>query len=168
MQASQVQQFAEYNHWMNTRIMEVCSGLTDNERKQDRGAFFKSIHGTLEHILIGDRLWLGRFKGEPYDIKSLDQRLYEDFNELYQQRDVSDRDIIDWAKELNDEVLAEPFKFTTFVNPSSYQCSLWSAVTHFFNHQTHHRGQLTTLLSQLNVDVGVTDYLFLPGLLEDI
>ena len=162
MRGTQARILAEYNRWMNDRLYAACAELSDNERKQDRQAFFASIHGTLNHLLLGDRLWMGRFVNRPFAVDSLAQQLYEDFAELSEQRRLLDQEIIDWAGGLSDEALAAPFSFRSTVNPAQWQCPLWVAVTHFFNHQTHHRGQLTTLLSQSGVDYGTTDLIWLP------
>jgi len=158
---------ARYNKWMNERIYEVCVSLTDAERKEDRGAFFHSIHGTLNHLLLGDQIWLGRFKNRPLQVERLDQGLFSDFDELRSERRRTDDEILDWSASLTDRGLAELFEFTSFVKAARWRCPLWVAVRHFFNHQTHHRGPLTTLLSQCGKDVGVTDLMWLPGLLQD-
>ncbi len=154
---------ARYNRWMNDRLYDACATLADSERKRDRGAFFGSIHGTQNHLLLGDRLWLGRFQQRPFEIRSLDQELYSDFDTLRRERERTDAEIIAWAHSLSDEQLASPFTFTSFVSPKERVFVLGFAVAHFFNHQTHHRGQLTTLLSQCGRDPGVTDLLWLPG-----
>ena len=162
------QTMADYNRWMNENIYISCASLSDAERKADRGAFFRSIQGTLNHLLLGDRLWLGRFQQQPYQIDSLDQELYADFDELWRERKKTDTRILDWVSELTDQRLAQPLHFTSFANPTRRTCPLWIPVVHFFNHQTHHRGQVTTLLSQCGVDPGVTDLMWLPGLLEPV
>ena len=167
MSLAQVKVLAEYNQWMNNKLYDVCEKLPDRERKLDRGAFFKSIHGTLNHLLVADKVWLGRFENEPFIVDGLDQILFENFIELRQERQVTDHRINQWVASLTEDILNQPFHFKTIVNPINRTCTLWMAVTHFFNHQTHHRGQLTTLLNQCNADSGVTDLLYLPGLLED-
>ncbi|KAM3095171.1 DinB family protein [Phormidesmis sp. 146-12] len=155
---------AAYNHWMNQNLYEICANIPDAKRKEDLGAFFKSIHGTLNHILVGDRIWLGRFTQTPF-VARLDQDLYADFEELRQERERSDRQILTWAAQLSDSWLNEPFTYTSVTQPvNSYTRPAWLLVTHFFNHQTHHRGQLTTLLTQLGYPVGTTDLPYLPGL----
>ena len=85
-----------------------------------------------------------------------------------QEREMTDQEIIDWANTLTDEKLDEIFEFTTVVNPKTRRCPLWVTVTHFFNHQTHHRGQLTVLLNQCGVDYGVTDFIWTEGLMHDV
>jgi len=153
-----------YNRWMNDRLYDCCSKLSDEERKRDVGAFFKSIHGTLNHLLLGDRIWLGRFMGRPFVVKSLDQELYSDFPQLRSERKAPDVEISDWSSSLSEGDLAGELSYVSVVNPKPRRIPLWVAVTHFFNHQTHHRGQLTTLLVQCGIDPGVTDLIWLPEL----
>lgn len=157
------QTMVRYNAWMNGQLYECCSRLSDGERKEDVGAFFKSIHGTLNHLLLGDRVWLGRFTGQPFAVNSLAEELYADFSELRTQRAATDQAISTWVSSLTEEDLNGTLTYTSIVNPSRRQCPLWFAVTHFFNHQTHHRGQLTTLLFQRGIDPGITDLLWLPA-----
>jgi uncharacterized damage-inducible protein DinB len=154
---------ADYNRWMNDRIYAACAKLSDEQRKRDAGAFFKSIHGTLNHILLGDRVWLGRFIGVPFSFRSLDQELYAEFAELRAQRSQTDEDIIAWVDSLSGLAFEGQMSYTSVVNPQLRTYPFWLAVTHLFNHQTHHRGQVTTLLMQNGVDPGVTDLIWLPG-----
>lgn len=154
---------AQYNHWMNQKLYAICAEIPDSKRKEDLGAFFKSIHGTLNHLLFGDRAWIGRFIGEPFTAKIGDD-LYEDFNELVVQREITDLQIIEWSKNLSSEWLHQDFKYISGVDGKTRILPAWVLVTHMFNHQTHHRGQLTTLLSQLGYNPGVTDLPFLPWL----
>jgi uncharacterized damage-inducible protein DinB len=158
-----VRTMARYNRWMNERAYECCARLTDAQRKEDMGAFFKSIHGTLNHLLLTDRVWMGRFKGQPYHVRSLADELYADFGELRRERAKTDDAIDAWAAWLSDSDLAATLAYTSFTNPGPRSCPLWLAATHFFNHQAHHRGQLTTLLFQRGIDPGVTDLIALPG-----
>lgn len=153
---------ASYNRWMNKRIYDVCSTLSDEERKRNVGAFFKSIHGTLNHLLLADRIWMGRFTGRPFRFKSLDQELYSDFAQLRAEREKDDNGIIDRAESLTEDDFSRKLSYTSAVNPQPRKYPFWFAVTHFFNHQTHHRGQVTTLLSQRSIDAGVTDLIWLP------
>jgi len=153
-----------YNRWMNDRLYDCCSKLSDEERKREAGAFFKSIHGTLNHLLLGDRIWLGRFMGKPFAVKSLDQELYSDFTQLRSERKATDAGISDWISTLSENDIAGELSYVSVVNPKPRRIPLWVAVTHFFNHQTHHRGQLTTLLVQRGIDPGVTDLIWLPEL----
>jgi len=158
---------ARYNRWMNQKLYTLCAGLSDDERKRDAGAFFHSIHGTLNHLLLADYAWMRRFTkdsdtyyarrqdGGPIEVSALDQILYDDFDALRAERDSVDALIEKWVEGLSEEDLLMPFSYRT--SSGTYEHPLWWAVSHLFNHQTHHRGQLTTLLTQLGVDPGVTD-----------
>ena len=152
---------ARYNRWMNEKLYACCAGLTDAQRKEDVGAFFKSIHGTLNHLLLADRVWMGRFTGAPFAARSLAQELYADFDELRRERARTDGDIVAWAEALRPEQLDGVLAYTSMVNPAPRRIGMDLAVTHFFNHQTHHRGQVTTLLSQRGIDPGVTDLMWM-------
>ena len=154
---------SRYNRWMNERLYEVCAGIDDAERKRDAGAFFKSIHGTLNHLLVADRVWMGRFVGPPWVPVSLAQELHADFDELRTARAAMDARIDEWAATLGAEELHGTLHYHSIVNPQPRSCPMDLAVAHFFNHQTHHRGQLTTLLSQRGIDPGATDLLWLPN-----
>lgn len=156
------QTMAHYNRWMNQRIYNCCTTLSDDQRKRDMGAFFRSIHGTLNHLLLADRVWMGRFTGKHFQVESLNQELYADFSALQIEREKEDRRIIDWVASLSFQDLEGELVYTSIVNPEPRRYPLGFALAHFFNHQTHHRGQVTTLLSQLGIDVGVTDLLWLP------
>jgi len=147
---------------MNEKLYTLCGGLSDGERKRDRRAFFRSIHGTLNHLLLADRLWLGRFQGQPFPVHSLDQELYADFDELRAERRRTDDEIDRFVARLTSDQLAATFSYRTLVDPQERSAPLWVLTTHFFNHQTHHRGQLTTLLSQCGLDPGITDLMWLP------
>jgi uncharacterized damage-inducible protein DinB len=153
---------AAYNRWMNERLYDCCARLGDEERKRDVGAFFRSIHGTLNHLLLADRIWLGRFTGEPFAVKSLDEELCTEFGELRVERQKTDAAIDAWLANLTETDFESDLVYTSVVKPQPRRYPLWLAVAHFFNHQTHHRGQLTTLLNQRGIDPGVTDLIWLP------
>lgn len=157
------QTLARYNRWMNEKLYAICAAeMTDQERRQERGAPFKSLHGTLNHLLLGDRLWLGRFKNQPFIAPSLSHELYVDFEELKREREISDQVISSWVNALTEEALAGDLTYTSLVNPAERTLPLWFCALHFFNHQAHHRGQVTTLIEQAGYDCGVTDLLMLP------
>jgi uncharacterized damage-inducible protein DinB len=171
--SAQYRALARYNRWMNDRIYAVCAALPDEDRKRDRGAFFRSIHGTLNHLLLTDRAWLGRLTGDPRQAAfqdaagqpivftgRLDQELYADFDLLRRERTQTDGVIETWVETLDPERLAAPIRYRTTAGVAC-EHPLWWAVSHFFNHQTHHRGQVTTLLVQLGQDPGVTDLIAL-------
>jgi uncharacterized damage-inducible protein DinB len=173
---SQFRRFAQYNVWFNDRLYELVASLSDEERRRDMGAFFGSIHRTLNHILLADRIWLGRISRYPRGFRSLDktplvhefeslaQVLYDDFPDLAAQRRETDTAISGLVAELTHDVLESDLSWV----PSSGRlmaAPFWHVLSHLFNHQTHHRGQITTLLSQLNRDPGSTDFIltaFMP------
>ncbi len=165
---------ARYNHWFNARLYDACEKLGDEERKRDRGAFFGSIHGTLNHLIWADTLWLGRFARQqtfaafPPGLLDLPPQavhatvLHEDWAALRSQRERLDAAIEAWVAEMPDDF---PTRTMRSSNTQGVQRAnpMWQAMTHFFNHQTHHRGQVTTLLMQAGVDVGVTDLMVLAN-----
>ncbi|WP_133717861.1 DinB family protein [Methylocaldum gracile] len=157
---------AEYNAWMNEKLYRVCAEIPDELRKKDLGAFFGSIHGTLNHLLHADLIWMGRLAGQPLTTAALGQELYSAFDDLRRERETMDRKILDWTRTLSPERLAQPFTYTSLSDRKTRTRPFWLLVAHLFNHQTHHRGQLTTLLSQLGLDYGVTDLPWLPSLCE--
>jgi uncharacterized damage-inducible protein DinB len=168
MMLEQYRALAGYNTWMNARLYALAATLSDAERRQDRGAFFKSIHGTFNHLLLTDRAWLHRFTGDPavsrsldrdgrpISYRGLDQDLYEDFELLRAERAKTDTHIEVWVAGLDEARLTVSIRYRTTAGVA-HEHALWPALTHFFNHQTHHRGQVTTLFTQLGRDPGVTD-----------
>ena len=166
MNAEQATTMARYNRWMNERLYDVCEELSDEERKADRGLFFGSIHGTLNHLLVADKIWLGRFMQEPFSVSGLDEELFADYASLRRARSETDQLILDWTAGLTEAELGGDLHYRSISNPGDKTCPLWLAVTHLFNHQTHHRGQITAALSQLGRDYGVTDLAFMPGLTD--
>jgi uncharacterized damage-inducible protein DinB len=155
--------FARYNRWQNQTIYAACEKLTDETRKRNMGAFFKSIHATLNHILVGDRLWLSRFDGEPSGITSLDQLLYNDFDELTKQRAFTDDRADRYMASLTPERVVGILSFRRTSDGVEMSLPLEICLMQFFNHQTHHRGQITTLLMQCGVDPGITDLPRMPS-----
>jgi uncharacterized damage-inducible protein DinB len=161
---------ARYNTWMNQRLYELAAALGEEERKRDVGAFFNSVHGTLNHLLLTDRMQLGRFVGAEHtrstdesgkviELHSLDQELYADFATLRRERERTDAMIESWAREITPEFLARTMEYDAMSQPGRYSVPMWAAVTHFFNHQAHHRGQISTIMSQLGRHVGITDFM---------
>lgn len=157
---------ARYNQWINDNLYAVCAELSDEQRKAGRGLFFSSIHGTLNHVLLADKLWLGRFIHEPFEVAGLDQELFAEFTSLREARADTDRLILEWTVGLTEAELASNLEYRSVSNPAPRSLPLWIAVTHFFNHQTHHRGQVTAALSQLGRDYGTTDLINSPALPE--
>jgi uncharacterized damage-inducible protein DinB len=139
--------FAGYNAWCNARLYDAVATLSEADYRADRGAFFKSLHGTLNHLLVGDRIWMARFTGTGEMPKSLDAILCDDFVSLHAARLDEDARITRYIEGLTDKDLAGVIRFRTFVRPAAIEQPLAPALDHFFNHQTHHRGQAHALLS---------------------
>lgn len=160
------QLMAAYNASMNEKVYDAASTLDDEARKRDRGAYFKSIHATLDHLVWGDGAWLGRFDGNRYPAGPLGVVLYPDWDALRAARRALDARILAWAETIDDAWLATPMTWTSKLYGFTQTHPRWVQVVQMFNHQTHHRGQVTTLLTQAGVDVGITDVPMLPVLLE--
>lgn len=160
------QLMARYNQWINRSLYGVCAQIDDGQRKADRGAFFKSIHSTLNHILWGDRMWLARFGAATVPPVPLGEDWYTDFTDLQSEREKTDTLLIDWTNGLNDAVLLEIVEFTSASDAKTRRAPRWIFAVQMFNHQTHHRGQVTTLVKQLGYDPGVTDIPWTPGVIE--
>ncbi|QKJ67210.1 damage-inducible protein DinB [Deefgea piscis] len=163
-QGNMPQLMAAYNQWQNQQMYAAAATLSDAERKADRGAFFKSIHSTLNHLVWGDLMWLSRFTGETLISSPPGVDVYADFAELHAARMALDARIMAWANGLDAAWLNEPVTWTSKVYGFTQTIPRWVQVQHFFNHQTHHRGQVSTLLMQQGIDVGVTDLPLLPML----
>ena len=144
------QMFARYNQWANRRIYEKAAGLTDAQYRADCGAFFGSVHRTLNHLLTTDRIWLNRFTGEGPAYDRLDMVLHEDLPALRTAREAEDRRIIAWVDTLEGAKLAATFTYVPITNPREITQPLAPALAHVFNHQTHHRGQLHAMLTGLS------------------
>ena len=154
---------ARYNQWMNGQLFEAAATLSHEQRTADRGAFVRSIHGTLNHLFLVDRSWMQRFHGEAVTMTSTDQELFADFDELRAARQLIDQKFINWAAGLEAVEPSRSFTFFSVVYQKQITIPYVAAVMQVFNHQTHHRGQITTLLSQFGVDAGVTDLPLMPG-----
>ncbi|MGC5703808.1 DinB family protein [Pseudomonas sp. NFXW11] len=163
---------AHYNQWMNAKLYQAAMTLPDAQVALERQAFFGSILGTLNHLLVGDTLWLKRFAqhpsqhpalaplqqvANPQDLKTL---LYPDIRQLWQQRQWLDQLILDFSQSLSAAELDSSLPYHNTQGVAAER-NLFALLVHFFNHQTHHRGQASTLLSQAGVDIGSTDLLAL-------
>jgi Uncharacterized protein conserved in bacteria len=159
---------ARYNQWMNARLYEAAAELDEAELRADRGAFFGSILATLAHILAADTHWMKRFGVAFPEVASLDYVrgvplpelvrgiTFPDFVRLRADREAMDTAIITFAHEATDALYVRSLSYTNSAGELyTKPCGL--VLRHVFNHQTHHRGQVTTLFSQLGIDVGVTD-----------
>ena len=147
---------ARYNRLANERLYAACAELSETERNQDRRAFFTSLHGTLNHILLGDRIWLARFAGEEVPSTGLDTVLYEDFDALRAARAAEDQGIEDFVAGLDEGFLEGEIEYRNnegvlLRDPEAL------LLAHLFNHQTHHRGQVHDMLCQTEVTPPVLD-----------
>jgi uncharacterized damage-inducible protein DinB len=159
---------AEYNQWMNSRLYALCETLSEQELHKDRGAFFKSIYGTLNHITYGDLAFLSRFTGSPAVVPELGADLFGNFGQLRRERTALDTRLLEWSETLSPTWLAELLTYTSKVDDHVRTLPQWVLVTHMFNHQAHHCGQITTLLSQMGLDIGSTDIPFMPKFQGDV
>ena len=153
---SHFRMLSRYNRLANERLYGACARLSDAERTMNRGAFFGSIHGTLNHILVGDRIWMIRFEGGVAPSTNLDAIPYEDFEALREARIAKDARIETYTVSLTAESLEGKI---AYVNNEGRQFRdpLAVLLAHFFNHQTHHRGQVTAMLSQTDATYPVLD-----------
>ncbi|ODT06814.1 MAG: diguanylate cyclase [Mesorhizobium sp. SCN 65-20] len=140
---------AAYNQWANERIYEAASDLSSEELLRDTGAFFGSMIGTLNHILVADRIWMKRFTGEGDAPAALDTIIHEDFAKLRAARQAEDRRIVEWVGGLSEKALAGRFTYMTVTDMRTISQRLAPALDHVFNHQTHHRGQAHMILTVL-------------------
>ncbi|WP_426142056.1 DinB family protein [Pseudomonas sp. DWP3-1-2] len=165
-----LQLMAAYNQWMNQKVYQAAAGLSGEQLHADRKAFFGSIIGTLNHLVVGDTVWLKRFARHPAghqalepvkvldDPLALDQVLCPELSALEARRQMLDQVIIEWTAQLSESDLDAVLSYRNMAGLEAHR-NFYGLLTHFFNHQTHHRGQTTTLLSQAGVDVGSTDLL---------
>ena len=153
---------AAYNGWANKRLYEAASELADAQYRADRGAFFKSVHGTLNHLLAADRIWMNRFTGAGDAPDRLDAILFEDRTELRAAREAEDARIRDYVERLDERALAGDFTYRrlTTTPHQDFTGPLAPALLHFFNHQTHHRGQAHGILTGLVGRAPALDLLF--------
>ncbi len=163
---------ANYNQWMNRKLYDAALTLTDAELARDRRAFFGSILGTLNHLALGDTVWLKRFAQHPAGYAALaplnavsapadlKQLAFADIRALAAHRSWLDQLIVDWSHTVQEIDLDHRLHYSNMRGVSADK-NFFSLLVHFFNHQTHHRGQATTLLTQAGLDVGTTDLLAL-------
>lgn len=159
---------ARYNADMNQKLYEAAAKLPPEELAADRKAFFGSLLGTMNHLLAADTIWLKRFSTHPsrypalQDAPSLPQptgltHIFGDsLPALRAYREQLDAMICAWAPQLTEADLAGAFKYRN-MKGDAFSKHFGGVVQHFFNHQTHHRGQASTLLTQAGIDIGVTD-----------
>ena len=160
-----VQMMAAYNKWQNDSLYGAATTLDDDARRTDRAAFFGSVHGTLNHLLWGDRTWMNRFAGTAKPTKSNFTGSVEeegDWQDLKTARGEMNQVIIDWASGLKNETLAGDLSWFSSAMQAEFSKPMWILVTHFFNHQTHHRGQVHAMLTAASAKPDDTDLFIMP------
>jgi uncharacterized damage-inducible protein DinB len=143
----QFRHLAGYNAWANTRIYEAVLSLDKEQQWRTLGLFFGSLGGTLNHILVADRVWMKRFTGSGEHPDRLDATITTDMTDLWRQRKAEDTRIIAYVAGLTEEALEQTFTYRMMTRPDTVTAQLWPDLLHVFNHQTHHRGQAHTGLS---------------------
>jgi len=138
--------FAGYNAWANRRLYDAATQLSDADYRADRGAFFKSMHGTLNHLLTADWVWMRRFTGQGPAPERLDAINHEQLADLRMAREAEDRRVTQYIESLDDTTLAGSIRYRRISSPDAFVQPLMPALDHFFNHQTHHRGQAHSIL----------------------
>jgi len=161
-----VRTMAAYNRWQNENLYGAADGLSDGERKAARGAFFGSIHGTLNHLLWADQTWMSRFAGTPTPIAKgirASVAMHEDWAALKSARKAFDETIVGWASGIEAAWLEGDLTWFSGAAGREVTKPKGVLVAHMFNHQTHHRGQVHCLLTQCGVKPGDTDMPFMRG-----
>ncbi len=168
-----VQMMARYNRWQNNNLYTTADTLSEAQRRENRGAHFGSIHKTLTHLLWADQQWMGRFAGkappwfdygaQPWPkIPRESVNLEIGWDELKRQRVAFDETIIGWAASVDPAWLGQEFIWK-HSSGRELRHAYWVLVTHMFNHQTHHRGQVHSLLTGFGATPGDTDIPWLPA-----
>lgn len=152
--------FAGYNAWANRRLYDAAASLSDTDYRADRGAFFKSMHGTLNHLLATDYIWMKRFSGAGEAPDRLDAILHEAFGPLRAAREAEDRRIVAWVHGLDEARLKGVIRYRRVSTPEEFVQPLMPALDHWFNHQTHHRGHAHMILTALGRPAPELDLLF--------
>jgi uncharacterized damage-inducible protein DinB len=152
--------FAAYNQWANRRIYDAAADLSEEELNRDIGAFFRSMLGTLNHLLAADMIWMKRFTGEGDAPTSLDAILHRGLPALRVAREAEDRRIAEWVSGLSEKDLAGRFTYMTVSDMRTISQRLAPALAHLFNHQTHHRGQAHAILTMLGRPSVVLDLVY--------
>lgn len=157
--AGYVRLMARYNRWQNENLYGAADALPDEARRADLGAFFGSVHATLSHLAWGDGTWMSRFAGRrPPPGRIADSpSLYADWEALKAERRSLDADILSWAERVEDGWLAGDLTWFSGAAGREVTRPVGALVVHFFNHQTHHRGQVHALLTRSGAKPGDTD-----------
>lgn len=157
------QLMARYNLWQNRSLYEAASSLSDAERRLERGAFFKSIHATLNHLLWADAMWMSRVSDTPKPTIGISDsvRFRDDWETLKRERRAMDEQMIVWADSLDEAWLAADLRWRSATLQTDMTRPRWQAVVHMFNHQTHHRGQVHTMLTAAGAKPEATDIIMM-------
>ena len=139
-------QFAAYNRWANARLYEAAFALDEVDYRRDVGAFFKSLHGTLNHLLLTDRIWMKRLTGEGDHPDRLNAIIHDDRKQLALARADEDERIVHFVASLDEGALSSRLEYST-TSGKLFKQERAEILSHLFNHQTHHRGQAHTILS---------------------
>lgn len=158
--ASHFRMLGHYNAWANARLYDAAARLDETQYKADRGAFFKSVHGTLNHLLVTDRIWMKRFTRDGDAPDRLDAILFEAFDALRAARVAEDVRIVAYVDGLDEARIAGTISYRRVSGPEQFVQQLAPALAHWFNHQTHHRGQTHALLTGLGQPSTELDLLF--------
>jgi uncharacterized damage-inducible protein DinB len=163
--ATYVRAMARYNRWQNDNLYSVADSLSDEERRKDRGAFFKSIHATLNHLLWADNMWMSRLSDLPEPpVKIADSTTFvDDWEELKSARAICDEHILAWAHRLDAESIVGELVWRSSILGGEVGRPRWLVILHFFNHQTHHRGQVHAMLTAAGAKPRDTDLIMMPG-----
>ena len=146
-----------FNAWINEKLYDTVAPLSEAARTKDRGLFFGTIHRTLNHLLAVDRLWTGRIEGVDRSVRSLDQVLYENFDDLRAARRAEDARLIELVARLDEAALAQPVAYRRMIGDGEQVTRCDHILLTLFNHQTHHRGQVHAALTQDGVSVPPLD-----------
>lgn len=152
--------YAAYNQWANDLLLKECEAITTDEYHRDLGTYFNSIHGTMDHLLVADKIWLHRFSGQGDPIDSLDETLTGDLTVLKEKRLVLDSRICAVIDQMLEKDFMRTMIYRTVRKPLVMQQPLGAALFHFFNHQTHHRGQVHAMLTQIGRKPAALDMLY--------
>lgn len=164
--ANYIRLMARYNRWQNESIFTAADGLTDDARRENRGAFFRSIHETLCHLLWGDKIWLSRFTDFPAPDGGIPSStaLHVDWAPLRADRRETDEAVLNWAATLRDQDLEGDLTWYSGAAGKNLTRPRTVLAAHMFNHQTHHRGQVHAMLTAAGAKPDDTDIPFMPGL----
>lgn len=158
-----VAEMAAYNKWQNSVMFDLCDGIDDTARKQDRGLFFKSIHHTLDHILMVDRALLAYLESETPPPSQYSDMIWPEWEDLKSARLETDAHLENCARTWDPEWMAGEADVRSPRMPEAYFIPRWVLITQLFNHQTHHRSQITSEFHRMGIDYGSTDMPFRPG-----